>query len=86
MADLRELLTTILKTQRFQAQTIRDIGAQVHAIYDYIEEHDKQFAQKFSNLEALAQGDVALQLGNALMIGDIEKLIHELEGGETLNL
>ena len=86
MADIRALLTTILKTQRFHAETIRDIGAQVHAIYEYLEEHDKQFAKKFSNLEALAQGDIALQIGNALMIDDIEKLIRQLQGGESLNL
>jgi hypothetical protein len=86
MEDIRPMLATILKTQRAHAHTIRDLGAQVHAIYDYLEERDKQFPKKFSNLETLLQGDIALQIGNALMIEELEKLIRQLEGGEPLNL
>ena len=86
MADIKAMLATIVKTQRAHAETIRDLGAQVHAIYDYLEERDKQFPKKFSNLETLLQGDVALQIGNALMIEELEKLIRQLEGGEPLNL
>ena len=86
MADMRSVLATILKTQRFHAETIRDIGAQVHAIYNYLEERDKQFPEKFSNLEALARGDIALQIGNAQMMKDLDQMIRQLEGGEALNL
>jgi hypothetical protein len=80
------MLATILKTQRAQAQTIRDLDAQVHAIYDYLEERDKQFPEKFSNLTAIAQGDLSLQIGSALMIEELEQAIRQLEGGEPLNL
>jgi hypothetical protein len=80
------MLATILKTQRAHAETIRDLGAQVHAIYDYLEEHDKRFPEKFSNLEAVIQGDLALQVGSALAIQELEQVIRQLEGGEPLNL
>ena len=86
MADIRVMLATILKTQRAHAETIRDLGAQVRAIYDYLEERDKRFPEKFSNLTALAQGDLALQVGGALMIQELEQIIRQLEGGEPLNL
>jgi hypothetical protein len=86
MADMRTVLATILKTQRAYAETIRDIGAQVHAIYDYLEELDKQFPKKFSNLEALVQGDIALQIGHAQIMNDLDQVIRQLEGGEPLNL
>jgi hypothetical protein len=86
MANMRVMLLTILKTQRAHAETIRDLGAQVHAIYDYLEGRDKQFPEKFSNLEALVQGDLPLQVGSALMIQELERAISQLEGGEPLNL
>jgi hypothetical protein len=86
MADIRPMLATILKTQRAHAETIRELGAQVHAIYDYLEGRDKQFPEKFSNLAALVQGDLAMQLGSALMIQELEQVIRQLEGGEPLNL
>jgi len=86
MADIRVMLTTILKTQRAHAETIRDLGAQIHAIYDYLEERDIRFPEKFSNLEAVIQGDLALQVGSALAIQELEQDIRQLEGGEPLNL
>ena len=79
MADIRVMLTTILKTQRAHAEKIRELGAQVHAIYSYLEGRDKQFPEKFSNLTALAQGDLALQVGGALMIQELEQIIRQLE-------
>jgi hypothetical protein len=86
MADIRLMLATILKTQRAHAQMIRDLDAQVHAIYDFLEERDKQFAEKFSNLTAVVQGDISLQIGGALMVEELEQAIRALEGGEPLNL
>lgn len=87
MADMRTMLATILKTQRAQAEMIRDLGAQVQAIYDYLEKRDPQsFPAEFQAFEGEAQADPALQFGSSLAIQELNALIDRLEGGEGLKL
>ena len=86
MADVRKLLITMFKITKSQTEAMRDLSAQVQAIYDYLEGRDQDFAAKFSTHEAESLADPLFGGGSSASLKLIDQVIDALERGEPLNL
>ena len=75
--DVTEILLLLLRQQRSESELLDDLAAQVQAIYDYLQQHDVQFEQAFSQGEVAAKSVTSPTKRDALR--KLDDIIRKLE-------
>ena len=86
MARVRQVMITTLGMLRSQTEAMRDLGAQVQAIYDYLDARDPKFATEFSTREVENLADPSLHAASSLVLERLDGVIDLLKRGEPLEL
>jgi len=80
------MLVTLFSTAKAHQESVRDLGASVDAIYQYLSDRDPQFAKKFERHEGEAQGEPSFRAGSDLSIKELDEAIRRLKDHEALTL
>jgi len=77
--ETNELVLLLARTLRSQWQQLHELGTQLQAVCDYLEQRDPKFVDQFSAFENRAKDEVAVPVN--LSLQKLDDIIRRLEAG-----